>query len=253
MNIRPGLTSVTFRKLTADEIIALVAKSGLAGIEWGGDIHVPHGNVALAREVGANTRDAGLHVSSYGSYYRLVSEKDTCGFQAVLDSAAALGAPVIRVWAGDRGPANADDAYFAAVVEASRNCAEAAAAAGIKLAYEYHARTLTETADATLRLLEAVAHPNIYTYWQPAAICPADEHPRSLLQVRRYLSYLHVYHWENGVRLPLAAGAARWREFFALAAEKGGPDTWALLEFVKDDSPDAFMADARTLLELAGR
>ena len=44
-----GLVSITFRDLEANEIIDLVKKSGLTAIEWGGDVHVPHGDFNRAR------------------------------------------------------------------------------------------------------------------------------------------------------------------------------------------------------------
>ena len=63
-----GLTSITFRKLSIDEIIALTASAGLDGIEWGSDVHVPQGDTELAESVKAKTEAAGLKVCSYGSY-----------------------------------------------------------------------------------------------------------------------------------------------------------------------------------------
>jgi 3-dehydroshikimate dehydratase len=47
----PGLVSVTFRKLSPQEIIALTAEAQLQVIEWGGDIHVPHGDIQQAENV----------------------------------------------------------------------------------------------------------------------------------------------------------------------------------------------------------
>lgn len=35
-----GLTSITFRKLTCEEIIRLAQESRAECIEWGGDVHV---------------------------------------------------------------------------------------------------------------------------------------------------------------------------------------------------------------------
>ena len=35
-----GLTSVTFRQLSVDQIIALVREIMNAGIEWGSDVHI---------------------------------------------------------------------------------------------------------------------------------------------------------------------------------------------------------------------
>ena len=54
--IKPGLVSITFRKLHPETIIALAMENTLAAIEWGGDIHVPHGNIAVARSVAKMTR-----------------------------------------------------------------------------------------------------------------------------------------------------------------------------------------------------
>ena len=51
MGVRTGLVSVTFRQLPADEVVAVAAKAGLAAIEWGGDVHVPLGNLVTAKLV----------------------------------------------------------------------------------------------------------------------------------------------------------------------------------------------------------
>lgn len=51
-----GMTSVTFRDKTPEEIIALTKQAKLQGIEWGSDVHVPVGNLELAKEIGDKTR-----------------------------------------------------------------------------------------------------------------------------------------------------------------------------------------------------
>ena len=89
--IKSGLVSITFRQLSPGDIIDLVKKAGLDGIEWGGDIHVPHGDIAKAEEVYSLTRDAGLDIPAYGSYYKVgESEQEGLAFNDVLISAAAL-------------------------------------------------------------------------------------------------------------------------------------------------------------------
>jgi hypothetical protein len=107
--ILPGLVSVTFRKLTPPQIVELVSLGRLVGVEWGGDVHVPHGDLARGEEVGRMTRDAGLAVAAYGSYFEVgESEAEGLSFASVLETALALGAPLIRVWAGRSGPAQTD-------------------------------------------------------------------------------------------------------------------------------------------------
>ncbi len=65
--LRSGLVSVTFRQLTPSAIITLVTRAGLDGIEWGGDVHVPHGDLVRARQVRQQTIQAGLQSAAYGS------------------------------------------------------------------------------------------------------------------------------------------------------------------------------------------
>ncbi len=247
--ISPGLVSITFRALSPAEIVALVRQAGLRGIEWGGDIHVPHGNVARAREVRALTQEAGLTVAAYGSYYRAAaSEAAGLAFASVLESAVALGAPVIRAWAGPAGSAAASPELRAQVVADLRRISALAATAGVGVAMEFHNGTLTDTGPSTLQLLAEVNHPNLSTYWQP----PLDQDTAAGLADLRSLlprlTHVHVYHWRPGSieRLPLAEGVTRWRRFLDLAATAGG-DRYAMLEFVEGDAPANFLRDAATL------
>src|SRR5688572_22964962 len=94
-----GLVSVTFRKLGPREIVQLASTAGLRGIEWGGDIHVPAGDLQTARAVRQISADAGLQVLAYGSYFRFQPGE---AFELVLETAVALGAPLIRIWAGNQ-------------------------------------------------------------------------------------------------------------------------------------------------------
>jgi len=112
----PGLVSITFRELPPEQIISLATEAGLGSIEWGGDVHVPHGDLKSAQRVARLTADAGLEVSAYGSYYRAAGRQSTgVDFESVYKTALALGAPIIRVWAGGVGSSRADAAVREAV------------------------------------------------------------------------------------------------------------------------------------------
>ena len=158
-----GLVSITFRALAPHEIVELCQKSHLEGIEWGGDIHVPPGDEKIAKEVAHLTKEAGLETACYGSYYRCEGD----GFEAVLDTALHLGAPLIRVWAGKQGSDKSDAVYFQNVADDLNRISEMAAAYGIAIATEYHGGTLTDTRESCARLHEAASHPNLRTLWQP--------------------------------------------------------------------------------------
>ena len=223
----PGLVSITFRQLAVAEIIALVTQADLAAVEWGGDIHAPHGDEAQARAIARLGADAGLRVAAYGSYYR-VGHPESGPFEAVLASAVALGAPLIRVWAGRQGSGSADETYFQTVVADSHRIADLAQAEQIGIVYEFHANTLTDTNAAAVRLLQAVDHANVRSLWQP----PRNSTPTSNLAGLEALR--------------------PWLDYLAQASRLISPSDhvhYALLEFVQDDAPEAFLRDAATLVQ----
>jgi len=245
--IRSGLVSITFRALSPRQIVDLVAQAGLAGIEWGGDVHVPHGDLRQARRVRNMTREAGLDVASYGSYYR-VGVDGMGPFEPIVDTAVELGAPVVRVWAGDRPSADADAAYRARVVHESRRVADLAGRAGVAVAYEFHPRTLTDANASARALLQGVAHDNVGSYWQPPPGASVPVNLAGLEAVLPWLRHLHVFTWHGvtGERLPLADGEEGWMQYLRKAVSTRR-DHSALIEFVRDDAPEAFLQDAVTL------
>lgn len=245
----PGLVSITFRPLDPQQVISLVKQAGLQAIEWGGDVHVPHGDTARAREVGQWTRDAGLMVSAYGSYYKL--GETALPFEQVLASAVALGAPTIRVWAGTKGSAGYSPGQRAAVVADAVRVADVAARSGITISLEYHANTLTDSRASVQALLTELAHPNIEFLWQPSNGEPFDACATRLLDILPRVRNFHVFHWwpTAAERRPLIEGADRWQAYIAIARETGR-DIDCLLEFTAGDAPEQFLADAVVLRRL---
>lgn len=251
--IVPGVVSVTFRQLAAAEVVELTASAGLSAISWGADVHVPVGELAVARQVGAATTAAGLAVEGYGSYFD-AGDDEPGEFDRVLATAVALGAPAIRVWAGRRTPEDSDAAHRARVVRELVRCAELAAGEGIRVAVEFHVHTLTKTLDSAVKLFAEAGQENLVPYWQPRELPDAAE---CLAEVRALLPALtaaHVFSWgADGYdeRLPLDARPDLWRPVLAeLAAD--GVTRHALLEFVVDDDPAVFRRDAATLLGWLG-
>ena len=249
--LKTGLVSITFRQLAPTDIVGLVQQAGLHGIEWGGDVHVPHGDVESARNIRRLTENAGLQVAAYGSYYR-AGETTDVRFQDVLQSAAALGAPTIRVWAGKQGSADADEAYRDRVAEDTRRIAELAANVNVRVAFEFHGNTLTDTTESAVDLLRRVHHPNLFSYWQPPRGWDEGRLEESLRTILPHLQNLHVFAWtDDGTRRPLAEGSERWQRLFRqLQGERLPPQCYAMLEFVRNDDPSQFLEDAATLKRL---
>lgn len=247
--IIPGLVSVTFRDRPPVEVVAMAREAGLQAIEWSGDAHLPRGDTARARELAALCADAEIAIAGFGSYYRLChSEEDGYPFDVALADASAMGAPAIRVWAGARASADADDAYRDAVARESHRIADLSAARHIRVAYEFHAETLTDTDESALALLQSVNHPNLGTLWQPHNGIEPETNLTGLRRLLPYVDYLHVFHWwpTHHDRLPLADGKASWIPYLQTASSTGH-HLYALLEFVPNDCPDALHRDAATL------
>jgi len=249
--IRGGLVSITFRQLSPTEIIKLVAKAGLEGIEWGGDVHVPHGQTALARKVGDETRDAGLTSCAYGSYYRVCeSPKEGLSFNSVLDTAKELGTSMIRVWSGAKGSAEADGDYRKQVADELRRIGDISEKQDVAVSLEFHGGSLTDTAESALDLIKSVNHPNVWLYWQPPLGLSSEKCVAGIETLRDRISNLHVFCWsrdgEGYVRHPLAGDAEKWARYLG-AVRLVKRERFALLEFVKDDSPEQFLEDAATL------
>ena len=252
--LQSGLVSVTFRKLAPARIIELVAKAGLTGIEWGGDIHVPHGEIATAEIVRRQTEEAGLQVCAYGSYYRSAeSEEEGQSFEPVLETAHVLGAPLIRVWPGRRGSEEAGSAYRRSVADNLQEIGETASEVGIGIALEFHGNTLTDTVDSAMALMREVNHPNVKLYWQQPHGETTEARLEGLKAVLPHLSHIHAFHWEfrdgQHQRRPLSEGTSTWRSYIEVIRGSAA-NRFVLLEFVRNDDPEQFLRDAEILKDL---
>ncbi len=259
--MKTGICSISLQSMSPQEVVDLVKKAGLNAIEWAGNAHVQPGDVALAAEVKAMTEDAGLEVSSYGSYWKVVDPEGTpVPFAPVLESALALGTDTIRIWAGHK-PSDAVSAQErAAIVEGIRSALEMAEKDGVKLALEFHANTLSDSNHATLELLNEIQHKNFYTYWQPIYWLTDSEYRMDgLRRLADRVLNMHVFHWmfspgagswgESTDRRPLEEAAEDWKTYFGVEL---APEVqhYALMEFVRNDDPEQFLKDAAVLTGL---
>ncbi len=256
--IKTGLCSISFRDLTPEALVKLVSQAGLDSIEWASNVHVPFGDAKFAESIRKLTEDAGLSVSSYGSYYKVVDEKGKPdSFEPVLESALALGTDTIRVWAGHQPSDCLSDADRAVIVDNLRLACEAAQKHGIRLGLEFHANTLSDSNGATLDLLNEVDHPSLYTYWQPIYWLTDPRYRLDGLRqlAKRVLNY-HVFQWafrpgqgtwgESTDCRPLKEGEKEWLKYFEVQLDES-IQHYALMEFVRNNDPDQFLQDAQTL------
>ena len=255
MTISPGLCSITFRSRSADEVLELAVRAGVEGIEWGADGHVPPGGGSPVQALRSRCRDAGVEVVSYGSYLGFApAEADENGaIDAVLDSAEALGVPMVRIWTelGVSPASPADDRRR--VTDRTARFADAIAARGLIAALEFHPHTLTETAASANELLTTLARPNLRTHWQPDPALPKQAALAELAQVTPHLAHVHTFFWGAGGiddRRALADGVDLWPPALELADRDSAQlpgRRFALCEYVRDDDPEQFVADVDVL------
>ena len=245
MNDTLGLVSISFRKHEPAAIVQAVKDAGLTAIEWGGDVHMPHGDVARAAEVRALCDAAGLTLPEYGSYYR-AGATDPAVFDGVLAVAETLGTPVIRFWAGDKPTDGLSGAEYGRIVEDVVRICDLAAAKGIVLCPEWHQGTLTDEYHTALRFFRDVGRPNLQTFWQPNQFRPLAYNLDALAAVLPFVRTVHVFSWQREKWLPLAAGAEDWKQYLALL--KTAPRCY-MLEFMHDNRLESLPETAATLRE----
>ncbi|HOS42401.1 MAG TPA: TIM barrel protein, partial [Armatimonadota bacterium] len=212
--------------------------------------------------VRALAEERGLEMACYGSYARAgAAEWTPERFGRVLDIAAGLGAPRVRVWAGTTGSAAATAADWQAVIEALRRWGALAADRGITLVVERHGNTLTDYGDTARRLIDRVNLPAVRLNYQVPYPPPAGGYADLAADLRRHLpvsAHIHVqnYRAEALTRAPLAEGIIRYDDWPPLLAEAAF-DGWAMLEFLPEGSDlppvelaQAEMASLRALLNV---
>lgn len=251
----PGLVSVTFRSLSPEAIVALAVQARLRSIEWGGDVHVPHGDLRAAAAVRRLCADQGLTISAYGSYFRAgIVEPSNPPFAKVLDTALALGAARIRAWAGNCGSALASADTRRRVADDLRGACAAAAKVAIVIGLEFHDRTLTDTPESAMSLCDQVAADNLRCNWQPRIGPPASVARADIEALRPRLGDVHVFHLgPDRSRLSLAQGADAWRSYLAAISTGDALQRDASLEFVRNDDPKQLLTDARVLHDILAR
>lgn len=249
--IKTGLCSISFRKHAPREIAGWAKEAGLQGIEWGGDVHVPHGDAAVAEEVGRMTRELGLETPSYGSYYRLgKSAEEGLAFEKVLLSAVKLGAKTIRIWPGTENAEYVKTDARKKMATEAREISELAAKSGLTVSMEWHGGTLTSTNPSAVDFLREVGHPAFETYWQTPLYQTPEYCLEGLEGVLKQVRHLHVFNWypTSNDHASLSTGEANWRRYLtAFAKAPLAGDHYAFLEHVHGESREGLLSEAKTL------
>lgn len=242
--------SVTFRDLSLEGVVAAAVAAGLEKISWSADVHVPPGDFTQADAARSLCAASSVGVEGYASYWRA----DESPFAQILNTAVRLGAPRIRIWAGDKGSGASSCAERTRVAGNIGAAADLAAAQGVELHLEFHVETLTDSADSTLALLadieamRSVRALPVRSYWQPRPGILDAMALEELSLLHGHLAGLHVFSWDGAsTRLPLKTHRGSWLSRLRQLAHAGPANIDLLLEFVAGQSPEQLRQDAREL------
>ena len=242
-----GLVSISFRKHTPEEIIQAVKAAGLSCIEWGSDVHAPCKDTDRLQSIAALQKEYGIECSSYGTYFNL----ETHSLDDLPDYIAAakiLGTNILRLWGGTRKGEDMTVEELSAFTNTCRRAAAMAEEAGVILCLECHMRSVTETPDYAVSLMEAVNSPHFRMYWQPFQWLDTEGSLAVAKAVAPYARHIHVFNWRGGDRFPLLDAVEDWKAYLTAFTT---PRT-LLLEFMPDDRMESLPNEADALRRIIG-
>ncbi len=216
----------------------------------------PGASLDAVRDAGAAVRDAGIEVVAYGSYLGRMGARTPEHARREVEVAAALGTPLLRVWAEpDNG---APDAGFGDVVSLLMATCDAAAERGVEVVVERHVGSFADTPERIDRLFAAVARPNLALNYQVLDFLPPDAvsaQPDDARRLAPRARYLHLKNYRAnpdpaGPLAPggsLAGGVLDYRPILAAVLESGyaGPMTLEFLSWEPLPLEEKLAADVR--------
>jgi sugar phosphate isomerase/epimerase len=236
--MRTSFCSIGLKDENIRHIIPQVAEIGYEGIEiWG-----QHLEKYLAEGNSPNTLkhlldDSGLVVPVISPAFNFTgSESEHAQSVALgmryIDFSEALGKPLIRVFTGSKGSAEATDDDWKRCAAALQTLCEEAQPRGIALALETHPKNLMDNVPATHKLLDMVNYPNfkiIYDAWHVFNEGQADP-VQSVDEFWFWIAHVHAKNRERKARGPygtdaryLDSGDMQWLPVLERLKRKGYP------------------------------
>lgn len=237
-----GLVSISFRRLSVDEILSAVKASGLTCVEWGSDIHAPIDDEDRLFEIAEKQGAAGIECCSYGTYFRLGKDKPE-EILPYIRAAKILGTNILRLWCGTKGSAEYTENELDQLYADCAKVAKIAEENGVKVCMECHNYTVTDTKESALALMKAVNSPAFRMYYQPNQFRSEEENIALVRLLAPYIEHVHVFNWEGTNMYPLMEGVDIWKQYLAQLSG----DRALLLEFMPDDRVESLPEEAKAL------
>ena len=209
---------------------------------------MPCGAYQKAEETAHATREAGLTVLSYGSYFRLGLQRAE-ELEMYLKTAKTLGAPIMRIWCGTRSSAMYGKEEAALLLAQAKQAAALAEKYGIVLGLECHDSTITDGYAFARSFLESVDSPFFKTYWQPNRFRDFSYNLEALKALAPYIVTVHTQRWEGDVRLSLHGYMDEWRTYCGVLKQAGAAHRF-ILEFLPEERAECLRSEAEALRAL---
>ncbi len=211
--IRLGLSSQALLTCDAKRIIAVAASSGVDAIEWAGEVHVPHDDLAVAEGAMMETLRAGLTIASYATLYRASGDGEAgLRIEALLRAAEVLQAPLVRVFLGGQGSAQLAGNARARLVDEARRLGDRAAVAGRTICLSFGRNTSLDRYSKALDLVSEIGHPFVRLAWEALPGVGCDEATAALEAAGSLVSLIVARNIEpDGAVGSLASEEEAWR------------------------------------------
>lgn len=249
--LKLGLTSVTFRSKSAEEIVEYCKTCGLSAIEWGSDVHVKPGDLKQAETVRKITENSGITVCSYGSYYRL-GETGRDKFEEYAKTAQALNAPIIRIWGGSKSHRDLSKREYKALIDEVKAICKIAEKYNLTVAFEYHNDSLTDTKDAAIRAISDAGAENLGMYYQYDPWISREENYETLKAFLPYLKMVHVFNVDEDINrysIRERNGREFWGRIIKILKQSNA-DVCMLFEFLRNEAFDELKGETEIMKNL---
>ena len=241
-----GIVSVSFRSLSASEIVKAVSEAGLDCIEWGSDVHAPCNNDEALTHIAELQKEYGITCSSYGTYFRF-QKNDISELPLYIKAAKTLGTDILRLWCGIKGSKSYNEEEKEELFRLCREAADMAKKEGVYFCMECHSGTYTDTLDSALELMEAINSPHFRMFWQINQLKDFDYNIQYAKKIKPYTYNLHVFYFKDDVKVPIVNGKDDWQKYL----EVFGGGRALLLEFLFDNRIESLPSEAKALKDFA--
>lgn len=239
-----GMTSLTFRNQEIPTVFEHAKKAGIQGIEWG----VSENHIRLCDDksidlVKCLSKKYDIEIWSLGSYC------DMTDFNAgikILNTAQKLGAPIIRLWAGNKGSDVCSEDEYQLIVNNTKKLADMAEKSSIQLCFEYHPYTLTDGAAEAVQLVEQIHKDNVGLYWQPQGQLSYEQNKEAFEKVKPYvLKNIHLNNYSEATGYGYLIDILEdLRGYFK---KEQNTQYHFIIEFVKDSLLESLIKDVITV------